>query len=185
MIRRRRTFVSRRSGPRRRVVIAPLSLSQQGIAANNTSSFDALSGLETALGASLMGCTVLRIRGRIYVRDRLTTVTAVQQDFAYGWIMSSSQVTDLAAGHPNPLYATTNSDRYSKWMWRSQLNLWRSLAVAVGDSQTIPTDFEEFDVRSKRKMNTLEDTLVFATASGAATGTLDWVMNCNITLALA
>lgn len=104
-----------------------------------------LSDFETALGASLIGSTILRIRGEVVSSPD----TQIDSLATFGFIVTNE---DIAAAAIQPV-----GDRYADWMGYGSH---RYIAAPTAASQTLPMR-TVIDVRARRKLEALEDTLFF------------------------
>lgn len=76
--------------------------------------FSPLGNVETRIGAEIWGTRVMSVSGTLGIGQISTTATQFGAVY-FGAMVSRSESSDLAAGHPNPDYVSTNNDRYSAW----------------------------------------------------------------------
>jgi len=145
----RRGFRPRGRGlgrPRRRMEWARTFItSTAATVAGGALATNLLTDFETALGASLLGSTVLRIRGEIVSSPD----TQADSLATFGFIVTNE---DIAAAAIEPV-----GDRYADWMGYGSH---RYIAAPAAASLTLPLR-THVDVKSKRKLMALEDTLWF------------------------
>ena len=124
-----------------------------------------LADLETALGANLIGATVMRLRGR-FVYLSTTGTVSVQT----GIMVGSATV---AAGQVTPL------NRYEDWMY------WDSYhSSGAGFTAIEPALPIHLDLKAKRKLEEVDQELqILIHNSGATTCTFFWM--CNVLVALS
>ena len=163
---RRRRAPAGRRGQRRKLVWA-LSDVSTAVAAGGLANIDLLAPLEVA-GASKLGSTVMRIRGSIAVTWASTTDLSTM-----GLVVV--RATDLGPGlGPNPSLA---ADREVDWMW-----IYRFWSDTSGGADPIQKPFE-IDVRSKRRVEEMDQTLALQMANGnAATQTFKVFLRVLIAL---
>jgi len=146
-MRGRRPLRTVRSGQRRKLVWARIQqVTPVSLAASSSTSFSLLSNFQTILGADLIGCTITRIRGSLSLGANL----ANQQIRVCGGIaVFPGALTSSLVGP-----ATHQHEDWMYWSW-----FWGRVAAtgefAVRDDIVI-------DTRAQRKLEELEEDLVFA-----------------------
>ena len=156
---RRSTRVARPG--RRRVEIARRNVSALGLTSGLQGVADLLADWQTDLGmlANLLGMTVLGIRYRLDVR----AVTAAATSVAINWgFQVGDQTLDAIDVDPN-VYL------HQDWMLLMQT---RVPNIALGDTQTLVGNGDQgyAVVKSKRKLQEIQDTLLFPYQVGFAGG---------------
>lgn len=137
--------------------------------AGNILTFDALADFETTYGAQLLGATVVGIRGNIVARNRSGVTASQLSPIAYGFMVTQPELADVAANHPNPAHASINNDRFASWLWIEEFFTVTAQGTPVAGATTPDWTRRDFNVRSKRQIRQLEETLVFALTVGVVT----------------
>lgn len=129
---------SRRSSPRRKLVWARAwSGADISIAQNATAQIDLLSQFQALLGADLVGCTIMRIRGTVALQN---TTAGLGLHAGFGIMVGPA---DLTAAQTDP-----DAHPGDDWMyWR------RFLANQAVAGEFARVDNFDFDVRAKRKLD--------------------------------
>jgi hypothetical protein len=142
---------SRRSSTSRRKLIWARTLSPfagTAIAANTAGTFGLLTAFQTALGADVLGCTVMRIRGHVSVLNQVGSHHDV--DLTWG-------IAVAPTGTPAVQLDPELVPHYD-WMQ------WENLQMTAENG--LATDFayikSTVDVRSRRRMQELSQDLIFA-----------------------
>lgn len=174
---------TRAARPKRKVVFARFSQSGGNIPAGTVQAFNPLSDFETQYGAQAVGATIVGLRGNGMFRNR-GSVTSTTQFCSYGFIVLKNELADLAANHPSPSFATANNDKYSSWMWIEEIPVAPALSTPVSGQSTQDNVNFAFATRNKRKLAQLEDQLVFAVATQAGGGTIDYGFSFSVAIAL-
>jgi len=120
-----------------------------------------LGDLETELGSALVGCTIMRIRGTL---THLPSAAITELALGIGVFPVSSGVTEPVG------------QEYADWMYWERFK-WFATAATSSEAQRIP-----IDVRSRRRLDEVEQTLILAETNGAAANT--WNLSLSILVLL-
>ena len=145
-------MVGRRSGSRRKLVWATFDTSISLGVGPTFNNVDLLSNLRVA-GSSVLGCTVIRVRGTVYVDNTGRAVTA-----ALRWGMIVEDLENVGG-------VVNLADNFGRdWaLWVSNRPV--TAYGAAGQER------QEVDLRAKRKVQELDQSFLFAATNtvGAAT----------------
>lgn len=129
-----------RRSPRRKLVWARVTGLNVDITAGTATFTNALATFETAYGASLLGCTIMRVRGMIYPGTQadggvIVAGLRVMEDseFTVGYTAAAGPGTDL----------------HADWMY------WEAIPSSRNEGHY-------FDVRAMRKIDELSQGLLFS-----------------------
>jgi hypothetical protein len=174
---------SRTSSPaKRKIIFARGEFSGTNQGGGFTSRFEPLALFENGYGAQLLGATIMGIRGVVSTRNRSTVTTTIQA-FNYGFIVEKAEASDLQT--TSPTTSPVSNDRFGQWLWWEGWHTFPALAAVVGDSATCDVYRHHFQVRARRKLAQLEDTLFFVCSSPTvAGGNLDWGLQYSVAVAL-
>lgn len=163
---------SSRSAPARRKLVwarwfsAPLVSPVVGTA----QTFFPLDTFETAYGAQLIGCTVMRIRG---------TITAKRvNNSANGQLVWAVKVADLPGVNPEAPASTGINDDW--FMYET----WCGVEGAVAADQPIIIQERRIDVRSRRKLDELGQRLAIS-VEATGTATSQWATSAALSFLIA
>ncbi|MGN5493396.1 hypothetical protein, partial [Campylobacter coli] len=138
-----------------------------------------LADLETQLGATLLDCTVMRIRGFFQVNYSAAPVAgtsaltmAIREDDRALVSLPAAQL--LAQRGPG------SSDRYGNWMHRQY---WHDTQLTY--LHPLPERTPDFDVRARRKLDEQQSALVMYTENHVGSAnTLNYTWAIDILLAM-
>lgn len=173
----RRRPVSRRGrAPRRRLVWVDFLGQISSLAVGTFSNFDVLSAYAALPGsAPTGGSTVVRVHARTFV----TSAVAAGDRLRTGWIVENSSehtTTGTAVGTAfglNPL-----DEPYVNWMQN------RTWVGTPGYSLTSSNNVWEDDIRSKRKIPNMGDTLLYSVVHEVGATALTASVHARVLLAL-
>lgn len=165
-------MTTRRSGssPCRKLIWARQPAVNLTMLAGATQTVDLLANFETAYGAQLIGCTVMRIRGS--VQTRLVTINAanVQQPVIVASIVTAALVTPTG-----PL-----SDPHADWMQYDSV-----YPMHGADAAGFPMIGNHvFDVKSRRKIDELSQRCLMQFTNTNGGSTVEGVMSVSTLLML-
>jgi len=136
-----------------------------------------LANLETRLGNEIWGATVLKMWGTMSMAVSAGVTSP-------GWLFMGSMVAkgellDLATGHPDPDYVSTNNDKYATWGGLSYF------ATPVSANTTQPVTYRWVHSRRQR-ISQPDDTFLMAYKFnfGQAASTVNFQTIINIAVAL-
>lgn len=169
-----------RSAPRRKLVWARGQYGQFNTANTTPGQYsDLLTDLQTAIGADLVGATVVRIRGEITLACQ-DNVTTGPLDWYMGIIVTPTPLSvATSSGRPN-----VRLDPQASWMFYYNKILFPAIATAVGDSKTERTFHTSFDVKARRVLRQVGDTLIMNVGSGAGSPNSSWYVTFSVGLLL-
>lgn len=138
MARMKRTVRTRVSRPHRKFIWARTFVSIPVVDLATEEHIDALAEVQTAIGADLIGCTVVRTRGEILAvnADATAGTTAVMGMRVF----TTSTLGSIAAG------SAPVSDEYADWM------LWEPFVMTASGNAEYGAHRKTIDVKSARKL---------------------------------
>lgn len=165
----RRVNVSR--GTRRKFVWVRHILNSSGT--DVTTGSNLLSTFETAYGAQLIGCTVVRIRGLVYANSDGTAGTT--NSFRFGARVLSGAL-DLSGPVPDQSpFVDENAD----WMmWEPFIHSRETVTSTSPDVGTM----RMVDVKSARRIEELGEALVMFQASNPSAPTITWSYGWDLSI---
>lgn len=136
---------------------------------------DLLSTYAALPGASVVGATVMRTHGRLWV----TSTQVAGDGIATGFIVGEANETIAGPGVANSTarVLSTVFNTQSDWLLYQKWN-------ARPSQYNQEKGFLEFDLRSKRKLPELRDTLLFVFDNIDASATVSWSLHTRTLLAL-
>lgn len=170
---RRMVRSTRRNRPRRKLEWADFAIDDT-VAVGNFVSYDVLSQFKGVTGASVTGCTIARIHARTWV----TSAVVVGDGLSDAFIVD--QVDEVAAG---PGVATSTAHVLSPafspnadWM------LYRQWNAHPHYSFNGAIDQWEADVRSRRRIHEIGDTLLYILENRDASATVSFATHIRVLL---
>lgn len=139
---------------------------------------DLLSEFETAYGAQLIGCTITRIRGYFFAWGSNTTAEA-QDAFRMG-IRVTSGFLEL-----NPLDQDNSpwNDDWADWMaWEPYVTVPALAGAELLGPDTLVA--RQIDVRSKRRLDELNQRLVMLYGGNPAAPTITWGVGYDLSIGI-
>jgi len=159
-----RSRTRRSRGPRRKLTWARSQFSVTGAALPGIVRIDLLAQLETAVAAQLLGCTVMRIRGVLALDQSLNGVLVAAAR------VGAANETIIAGLAP---YGAP----YLDWMmWEPFV----STAIAAGGDAAARV----VDVKSRRRLDRLNESLYLFIDTTNPAGTLDYSLDLSVLIAL-
>lgn len=151
-VRRRSGLPARRTTPQRKSAWGRFS-AVGTVSSDQPQNYDLMADMRSRLGSDLVGTTVVRIRGQIYVQSEApsTIIFGVRQ---------TEQGANLIEEHGVFLYP------YLDWMMFKPFNF-GATNITEGETQSQVYDV---DVRSSRKIEEIGETLMFSVGTDGATG---------------
>jgi len=163
---------SRARGQRRKLVWArTFNSTTVNVAASTAGTVSLTQAFQTALGADIIGCTVMRIIGYISLTNS-TNSHAIP--FTAGIVVFSAPGIPAAQADPE-------ANAHQDFMWWKRFNL-NPVDTNVGN-RTAVSDYP-VDVRSRRKMSELNQDLVLVYRNSHATDTIALDYSFSTLLAL-
>lgn len=161
---------SRRGTTRRRLIWARYRSTSIAVVAGTAFNVDPLATFETAYGAQLLGCTIMRIRGSITAK----MVAGVNAQLTWACKVADLPGTTAEA----PASTGINDDWFMYESWASVTSTPTALEPSVQLQK-------EIDVRARRRLDELGQRLVLAaetTSAGAGQFTTSAVLSFLIAL---
>lgn len=145
MTRTRRTTISR---PSRKFIWARHFIAEPVVDLGAPTFDDALADVQTAIGADLIGSTLVRVRGNIIVQNAtdiggFTVVVGMR-------VFTTSTLGTLVAGN-GPV-----QDEYADWL------MWEPFNVTANGNEQYGAHRKEIDVRSSRKLEEVGQSLLLS-----------------------
>jgi hypothetical protein len=141
--------------------------------------YNLLADYETISGADASGSTIMAVRGRVWAtrESQMATPTAVQ----WGLLIAPAQITTTSDYDPG------GPGRYLDWMAREYY--WLQAGTPAATSQLVPAgnvqSYDAVNVRSRRKLKEIGETLTLVTArpaSGTTNIGLFWAFDVLLAL---
>jgi len=173
--RRGRSFTSRRATPRRKLEWADFTLDFT-VAVGSFVSFDLLAQFKAVTGASTTGSTITRIHSRTWITSAVVVGDGVSDAFIVDQldeVQASPGVATSTAHILSPAFSP-NAD----WMLYRQWNA-HPLYGFSG-----PVNQWEADIRSRRRLREIGDTLLYVFENRDATATVSVSTHVRTLLAL-
>jgi len=173
---RRRGSVQRGRTQRRKLVWARSVSENSTVTVAAPLAIDMMADFAAVLGADSVGCTIMRIRGEMVMRPS-TTVTGALCG-AVGFKIGDAAELLL----PVQLGPSTN-DRYGAWFGYVPVVFTGSGALPAPVTVPVPLRYQ-VDVRAKRKLDELRQTLIMA-ADATAGSTQGYQLGWNLSVLIA
>jgi hypothetical protein len=168
----RRTFPARRTGTRRRYAWAETSATYGPTAIGNFSVSDLLAGYRGA-GGNTNETSIMRV----HLKIQIASAVAAGDGFKIGLLTGQINTVGAYAGGvpstPDPLALP-----YLDWMWLEQFG------AHPGYSNTGPNNQVIRDIKSRRRIRELNDTLLISIYNTGAVANLSAVVYCRVLLGL-
>ena len=151
--------------PRRKFIWSTLSSVATTTTAGSTTVINVLGDLESAVGANLVGCTITRVRGHITFQA-LSAAPLLEATWGLVVVPASMVTTTELNPQVHP---------YLNWHILDQSA--QPAAVSSGDlNHDWPVGLlhREIDLRSKRKLENVEDQYTLAVNAATGTGPANW-----------
>lgn len=161
---------SRPTAAKRRLIWARFSSGPTAVVAGTAFNAFPLDTFETAYGAQLLGCTIMRVRGIIAAKQ-----TSLVSD---GTLVCAMKVADLPGVTTEaPVTSGVNDDWFMYEAWASVTNV----PTASEPSYQLQ---KEIDVRARRRLDELGQRLVFA-AEVRGPGAAQFRINVHLSILVA
>jgi len=136
---------------------------------------DVLSTYAALPGASVVGATVARVHARLWV----TSAQTAGDGIATGWIIGEDNQVTAGPGVANSTarILSTVFNTQSDWMLYQK---WNARPTQYNQLK----GFLEFDIKARRRLPELRDTLLFVFDNIDATGTVSWSLHARTLLML-
>jgi len=140
-----------------------------------TTIVDVLSTFAALPGASVVGSTVARVHARLWVTSPQTAGDGISTGWIVGEVNEVVPSPGVASSTAHVLSTVFNTE--SDWMLYQQ---WNARPTQYNQLR----GFLDFDLRSKRKLEELRDTLLFVFDNRNAAANVTWSFHCRTLLML-
>ncbi len=170
----RRTSSLRRSRPRRKVEWADFQLDGTS-SIGFTTIADLLSTYNALPGASSVGATVARVHARLWVTSAQVAGDGIATGFIVGEVNQVTASPGVANSTARLLSTVFNTQ--SDWMMYQK---WNARPTQYSQEK----GFLEWDIRARRRLPELRDTLLFVFDNINASATVSWSLHARTLLML-